>query len=284
MPETLWHYTSNATLLKILESSSLWTTHVSCVNDTTEVQHLFDLIFQRLNRYSHISGAIPIISLLNSFGNKDHCTTSDWFISSFCTDGDDLNLWRAYAGQNGGIAIGFNSQNLFNLALKADRAVQPPSTLPETYLFPVIYDRATKNRLVANLMREIKKLCICHSANGINVVSRNYWAAVEDQIAVVAPLIKHTAFESEKEWRLMIKFGSRSLESLAFLARQTTMTRHLPLRFEADGQNIGALISEVKIGPGQHQAITKASVETLLQSKGYTGMNVTCSPIPFRSF
>ncbi len=282
MPETLWHYTSNATLLKILGSSSLWATHVSCVNDTTEVQHLFDLIFERLQRYSHISGAAPIIALLSSFGNKDHCATSDWYISSFCTDGDDLNLWRAYTGQNGGVAIGFNSENLLSLALKGNRAVLSPSKIPETYLLPVIYDRATKTRLVSNLMREIRKLCIRHSGIGINVASTNYWAVVEEQIAVVAPLIKHTAFESEKEWRLMIKFGCRSLDSLAFLARPTTITRHLPLSFGNLFQNAPALISEIKIGPGQHQTITKTSVEALLNSKGYTGINVTCSSIPFR--
>jgi hypothetical protein len=49
MPETVWHYTSCATLVKILESKSLWATHVSCVNDTSEVRHLFDLLFARFD-------------------------------------------------------------------------------------------------------------------------------------------------------------------------------------------------------------------------------------------
>jgi hypothetical protein len=283
MPTTLWHYTSNAKLQKILESRSLWATHVSCVNDTKEVQHLFDLIFKRLKRYPLTCGTRPIISVLNSFGDKDHCATSDWFISSFCTDGDDLNLWRAYTDPNGGVAIGFNSKNLLRLAWNSDRAVLPPSTLPETYLLPVIYDYATKTRLVSNLMRKIRKLCIRHSGNEINVASSNYWAAVEEQIAVVAPLIKHTAFKSENEWRLMVKFGCRSIDSLAFSTRSTTITRHLPLRLEADDQNDGTLISEVKIGPGQHQAIMKAGIEALLNSKGYTQVDVTPSSIPFRS-
>lgn len=284
IPATLWHYTSNATLLKILESRSLWATHVSCVNDTTEVKHLFDLIFERLERYPLTSGTRPIISLLNSFRDKDHCATSDWFISSFCTDGDDLNLWRAYAGQNGGVAIGFNSQNLLSLAWNDDQTINPQLTLPEAYLLPVVYDCTKKTRLASDLIHEVRKLCKCHSKKGINITSSNYWIAVEDQIAVIAPLIKHTAFKSEKEWRLIRKFGNRCVESLNFLARPAALTRHLPLNFAQNNLTVSSLISEITIGPGQHQTVTKASVEALLKSNGYTGVKVMHSSIPFRSF
>jgi hypothetical protein len=43
MPQQLWHYTTGDNLIKILESGELWSTQVSCVNDTTEFKHAVQL-------------------------------------------------------------------------------------------------------------------------------------------------------------------------------------------------------------------------------------------------
>lgn len=286
MPSQLWHYTSYATLLNILESKSLWATHVSCVNDTSEVRHLFDLIFEQLDNWSVASGAEPVIEHIKNLRRKDHGASCDWFTTSFCTKGDDLNLWRAYAGPDGGVAIGFNSFEVYSRALSVDKKHRPQG-LPETYLLPVLYDSAKKSALVYDLLHKIEQKFIDVASNrgNIDTLIKSFWGTWEDQIAVIAPLIKHEAFEAENEWRLITKFGSRTLSSLKFLARRTTITRHLPLnleKVEGDDQPVLPIV-EIKIGPGIHQDITKANVEELLRSKGYPGVRVACSSVPFRS-
>ena len=35
-PDIIWHYTNRDTLFKILETREIWSTHVSCLNDTSE--------------------------------------------------------------------------------------------------------------------------------------------------------------------------------------------------------------------------------------------------------
>lgn len=286
MPPKLWHYTTYPTLLNILESKSLWATHVSCVNDTSEVRHLFDLIFEQLDSWSAASGAEPVIEHIKSLRRKDHGASCDWFTTSFCTKGDELNLWRAYAGPDGGVAIGFNSIEAYRRALNVDKKHRPQG-LPETYLLPVLYNSAKKKALVNDLLHEIERKFIdsASKCGNIETFPKSFWATCEDQIAVIAPLIKHEAFEAENEWRLITKFGGRALSSLKFVARRTTVTRHLPLNLEqVEGDDQPVLpIVEIKIGPGIHQGITKANVEELLRSKGYPGVCVACSSIPFRS-
>ena len=50
MPPLVWHYTSCQTFISILDSKSLWTTHISGLNDTSECRHVFDLFFERFER------------------------------------------------------------------------------------------------------------------------------------------------------------------------------------------------------------------------------------------
>ena len=35
----LWHYTSGQALIDILKDKSLWATHISCLNDSSEFRH-----------------------------------------------------------------------------------------------------------------------------------------------------------------------------------------------------------------------------------------------------
>ena len=138
---------------------------------------------------------------------------------------------------------------------------------------------------MSDLLRRIASLFTAHSAQRPTLIVKDYWDAWEEQIAVVAPLIKHEGFKAENEWRLMIRLGNRPLSSLEFLDRRTTITRHLPLMIapnQATNRSLPPII-EIKIGPSRHQTITKTSVEAFLKKKGYAGIRITCSPIPFRS-
>jgi len=284
MPDVVWHYTPYETLLKILESKSLWATHVSCLNDASEVRHLFDLLFEQLHGREVDPQSSPLFEYLKSLGGKDYGGSSEWFVTSFCTESDALNLWRAYAGADGGVAIGFETKEVVGRAWK-DESRGGHQGFPETYVLPVAYRAAKKNDLVQKLLSETERLFKAGlEGQDHKTWAEEFWTAWEDQIAAIAPLVKHEAFESEKEWRLITKPHASQQNSLKFLARRTTITRHLPLQLRpiADADPAMLPIVEIKIGPGEHQKLTKVNVKELLRSKGYIDVRVTRSKIPFR--
>lgn len=284
MPDVIWHYTPYETLLKILGSKSLWATHVSCVNDASEVRHLFDLLFEQLHGREVDPQLSPLFDYLKGLGGKDYADSSEWFVTSFCTECDDLNLWRAYAGADGGVAVGFESREVVGRAWK-DELRGGHQGFPETYVLPVAYCAAKKKELVQKLLAATERLFKADlDGQDHRTWPEEFWAAWQDQIAAVAPLVKDEAFQSEKEWRLITKLHASRQSSLKFLARRTTITRHLPLELRpiADADPAMLPIVKIKIGPGGHQTLTKANVEELLRLKGYIGVRVTCSKIPFR--
>ena len=139
----LFHYTGINGLQGILESQSLWATHSSFLNDTTEIEAFkkilpdilrpamiktVDRIQKKPNGqaliepHGGIDGAVQFLSstindiLYDVFRNHHE----DIYIASFCTHKNDeenqhgsLSQWRGY-GQDGGYAIVFDGKLLDN--------------------------------------------------------------------------------------------------------------------------------------------------------------------------
>lgn len=107
---TLFHYTSVETLyavIKGIESENdesirftLWATHAGFLNDLTEGQ----LLANALKRL----GA-PIGLLNNLIGMQGYP-----FVVSLSELYDDLNMWRCYANQGKGVAIGLDKEVIEN--------------------------------------------------------------------------------------------------------------------------------------------------------------------------
>src|SRR5262245_62798120 len=47
-PQVLWHYTTGNGLVGIVETDQLWTTQISCVNDSTELRYGVSLLSDAL--------------------------------------------------------------------------------------------------------------------------------------------------------------------------------------------------------------------------------------------
>src|ERR1700744_2548066 len=64
-PETmLWHYTNGSALISILDSMSIYSTHISCLNDTTEMRYgssLFQEALADLQRCSHDTVVLKLL-------------------------------------------------------------------------------------------------------------------------------------------------------------------------------------------------------------------------------
>lgn len=110
MPKLLWHYTSIDAFKGIIDNECLFMTKYDQLNDSSEVEYARNIMLDYLHsfhcdsRYQQFKNWV--ISVLENYINRP------LFITSFSEKEDDLDQWRAYVPEEGGVAIGFDSYQL----------------------------------------------------------------------------------------------------------------------------------------------------------------------------
>ena len=111
-PDTLYHYTSLESLMKIVGSRSLLASDTRFLNDTKELMHLKTTITDRmkLRLLDADADAKPALSwLIRQFESNEHDPV---YVISLSEKVDDLSQWRGYTPPNQGVCIGFSTQAL----------------------------------------------------------------------------------------------------------------------------------------------------------------------------
>ena len=116
----LYHYTSPAGLLGIVESKSLWASGIQYLSDTTEYKHaasiVRDLLTRRLENASDPRNDLYRL-LLRGDSIYPEATV---FVSSLSEAKDRLSQLRGYCPTGGGFSIGFDPELLERQAMKQD--------------------------------------------------------------------------------------------------------------------------------------------------------------------
>ena len=285
----LWHYTSGEGLVGIIQSGTFWLTHISCVNDSTELRHAGSLLRGAFEKkqleamQTLVTTHVPELLLYDrviTALSTDASPTSEWFIGCLSEDGDDLSQWRAYGGGEGGYAVGFDVQ-LLHLALIQQNALW----------VSVCYDTVLQYQIAQSVADATVQFYLegLAARPGIQPTAwvETFLPAWRDRIAYIGPITKHPAFAAEREWRIIRGLrGDADWESLKFQQRQSMLRRHLPLALPT--LQLGDLlpICAVRVGPSRHKEISRVSVADLLQSKGYpeqVSKHVLVSEVPFQA-
>ncbi len=120
-PDTiLWHYTNGAAFLAIVDSMSIFSSHISCLNDASELRYATKLLREALTALRQTVGAGEtalsfINGALNYFQENPEFpaqAVTPYFVTCFSEEKDDLSQWRAYAGGENGYAVGFRARDL----------------------------------------------------------------------------------------------------------------------------------------------------------------------------
>jgi hypothetical protein len=215
---------------------------------------------ESIERYSAASAEDPAVP---------SSAPSYWFVTCFSGNEDDLSQWRAYSGGENGYAIGFRASTLFGH--------------PNSLLVRVNYDGA-QHRAVA---RDIAKTMFDFYRKGVErrgVGAAEQWAseffpAFSLMVDNLAPMVKHSAFRSEGEYRIVHHLQDHEMARVKFKQKATLMSRHFPLTFAGSPM---LPISRVMIGPSRHKAITRVSVDMALRQRGYSAGLVWQSEIPYQ--
>lgn len=287
----LYHYTSAEGLSGILGSRGLWMTDIRYMNDLSELQYATERLKSRLDARLELSGNTEIgkefiEACLRNTGSLGNSVAL--FSVSFCEESNLLSQWRAYRGQGGGYALGFDCVHLLRLLDK-------PCVLRK-----VIYDQSVQDRLLDDAI--------------------DVFMHLEDQLQIRAPLdvdgrraiadiatafsnsslqllfsIKHPGFSEEREWRLVYSESShprysRSATVPTIRTYDGNIIPYVILSFDLaikaskdDTLGIRFPIVEVKVGPTINAELNRYSISrALLGIAPDVEHYITDSGIPLR--
>lgn len=276
MPKLLYHYTTQAGLLGIIESRTIWATRIHYLNDSQEFWHAFRLADNEIERRLRASRDDHEREKLLAL--KDEATNLlavGTHVCSFSERGDDLGQWRSYVGNQPGFSLGFDFEKL-----------QQVGEQNGYELHSCIYDKKDKakriNDLIDSVMETDFNTCPGYAdpdqPNRIVILSRggNYM----EQLIAASPRLKHQAFENELEWRLILKAGP--LEDVFFRAGKSMITPYKEINLKTD-EAISCL-TEIIVGPTAHSELAKRAVDELVNRSDAFAQKprVLNSAAPFR--
>jgi len=280
--EEIWHYTTGASVISIIESGTLYATQVSCLNDSTEIRYASNLLMSALldlrGSASLSAEEAKFMDEVIKFSSQEPAVSihipSRWFVTCFSRQKDDLSQWRAYSGGENGYALSFPAGEFFG---------------NNGLVVHVNYDQELHKKLA----RTIAEATIHFFREGLNhrggawePWAKEFLPEWDLALSYLPPMVKDPAFAAEDEYRIVHELVVGDLGSLKFRQKQSLMSRHLPLAFSrpnTSAQSQLLPIGEVMVGPSRYQEVSRTSVDTLLKQKGYTNVPVSLSGVPFQA-
>lgn len=279
LSEEIWHYTSADGLIGILQSGTIWSTHISCLNDTQEKKHFTNLLNIAIKKYVRNNTDPDLKDLLVTadewtsnadFNNQGH------FVACFSEVEDDLGQWRGYGGGECGFSIGFKTYEIYK---KFENENIP-------ILIPMNYDENTHNLLVHEVInsgRIFFKRGLARKLPNLERWISEFLQKFSWELDIYFTMLKNPKFASEKEWRLATWLTPDQRRHLKFRQRRTLLARHLPIDLTVLVSGVSRLpLTRVYVGPGAAQQVSRLSVMDLLYKYGYEKIPVQMSKVPYR--
>ncbi len=194
--EQLYHFTKLDVVEKLfMDDADLWCTHYNFLNDSSEWRIGIDYIRTYLYRHERDDLAKEMGMLIRGTG------CAPWILS-FSQHSDKASLWGMYGGrEKGGLALGFERAILEKLILARNAAMNGEY---EYYLLPCLYTGIHDVGIVLDYI-----LNVCHSDEDEHLCREGCRhelpSRILSRIFFLSLLIKHSSFDYENEWRLVIR-------------------------------------------------------------------------------
>jgi hypothetical protein len=270
----LYHYTTPAGLIGIVQSKSLWASGIQYLNDTAEYKHAtsvaMDLLRQKLE-----NDRDPWNDLYRKLlkGESLYQDATALFVGSLSEAKDKLSQWRAYCPNGGGFSVGFAPELMERQAEKQGFK-----------LLKCQYEPIKQSAICAELIENG-----CTAAEeaqaylGKRPVQPERNEKVDQRVAQIvgiyegfvlplmriAPAIKNQSFEEECEWRIVRGPLSPFDEPDSNILFRPGKYAVIPyLEFALAEKDSMLDVEEIIIGPSPDPEQTRKSVEYLLKLRG----------------
>jgi hypothetical protein len=255
----LYHYTDVDALTKIITKKTMRATHIRYLNDTSEQTILRDAVLARIER------DIDRVDTKERWKARLSRELESIFVTCFSEDrGDRLSQWRAY-GRDSGVCLKFDKSML-------TRYCEEKEDIESIALEKVKYVRPDMSGPAAeSIMKEILET--------LESSSRSY---VPRDLARTGATIKHSAFQEESEWRLLLPKNSvLGIDTVEYRVRGSLLVPYFDRDFKGF---LTQVLSAVIVGPILHKEQTAEAIKGLLKENGFASTDVRCSQTPYRGF
>jgi len=279
--ETLFHYTTAAGLLGIINGASLWATDVHFLNDAQEAIYAKEAVFKSVQKmesptrnpshwaYEHGDAAHETFDRYRELTLEELANDPfGVYVTCFCEEGDLLSQWRAYGSEHG-YAVEINVRAI-------QQAVRNLLLAPPTAggVVNVRYGPDAAVAAATDAVAAVEEFNLNHPG-----VKAHYKAL---ELATILATVKHPGFSEEREWRLFAGFEAHHLQGPG---------SPTPMQFRATGMALVPYISidlpresfiSIRVGPGDSPEVRAAGVRRLLTHYGMTA-EVVASEVPYRT-
>lgn len=266
-PATLYHYTSTAALLGIVESRKLWASSAFQLNDLQEILRTRNLLDRVCAELAGVEPDEKVKQGLLTLRSPEHMlqfARNVPCVAALSTERDQLSQWRAYARGPAGVCIGFNI-----------------SAIPESderfghfFVARCEYDeKRQRDALKDSIRASVEYL----RSVGAPLDAGTLAQTMLSDLAVLAPIFKDPAFQEEREWRI-ITGPQPDHPDLRF---RTTAAGVVPYREFDLSVGDSLPITEIILAPGPHVDRAMHGMVAFVQSKKLK-VRISNSSIPYR--
>jgi hypothetical protein len=284
-PQRLFHYTDPQGFVGIVMNQRLWASNADFLNDSSEPAYALDVlrgVFQHFESHLDPSGTVRRAlggfwewAVQEQLGQSPH-------LYVFClSEVDDLlSQWRAYGGHGAGYAVGFSATGLRSL-LRASEG---------QYLVKVVYDRQQQEQEAVAIFNHIASVAEQYEqthgridaatcGHDAILVERKIRNAFLSEIIRLRARFKIPAFREEEEWRI-VQFLHPAVDKPPVQFRHSIGAAKPYVELNLGADNLP--IEQVTIGPALRAELSRRSGVLMLAKKGYSGVEVSISTVPFR--
>ena len=268
IPSEIYHYTSAAGLVGILQSGQLRASNFNYLNDASEIHHgrtlVAKIISERLeaeqpSTHRHVLGRVQ--RTLEDVGHD-----REFYLACFCTKRDLLSQWRGYGSTKARFCIGFNIEEL------------PRKGLP--YRFKAVEYKRDKqrskiDRIIQPAMAALGKSDIERSDEFVNRVAHS----LTERLVGEFVFFKDWSFLDERELRAVHPFDSTA-DDVLFDVSSGFVRPYVVIwvgKMDTKGQR---RLPVTEITVFDKRAVR--SVELLLSECGYRDVTVRPSTVPYQ--
>lgn len=276
--DIVWHYTDGPGFLGILQSATLYATQVASLNDMNETKYATGVFQNSVTKLleekkDDVTARVflqRVLDIVRENPATPGHATSKFFVTCFSGEEDDLTQWDRYGNKNG-YAIGFYARGLYR---------EPTSTL-----YKVVYDKQQVEKTSEDIAKATLNFFM-EGLSGERIQNPDTWAdeffhAWDEWIYRLAPLIKDPNWKKENEFRIVHELKYEEFGQVRFKQKNTMLARYLPLSTPQWVRRRVSLlpVARIIIGPGNHPAVTRASVLLLLEQMGYANVAVEVTQV-----
>jgi Protein of unknown function (DUF2971) len=258
----LYHYTSQAGLLGIIRDKQIWATNVLFLNDSQEVKYAIRLVEKNIGRFGEEKGLDQeekqflknVGKKLGMFDTPDFQKYGGIYTCSFSEKENLLSQWRGYCADGNGFSIGFDFKSSLG-------------NVVEEQFFALVKCEYSENKQIEMIDDFLTRaLGHFHESENDLSVDLKMW----DDFLALAPRLKDSKFEEEKEWRLIsIPTSATVTPKVRFRVGKSTLVPYVNINLNASQDDLNnkeqlSCIPEIYFGPTLYPHLSRVALESLL--------------------